>query len=173
MWFKYPIILLLFLITALFQAGFLPYFSIMNVAPNLLFILFFIVVFLKAEKDYYYEFFLVITAGFFLDIFFNGRLGVSILSLFILYLAIQFTRHLLEEYQDEYFVGYYVLSFLVCFFAYGFLIQLLLHPLTIGMNVGIVTLVQILYNVTVALLGLYAYEQIADFLHQDRQLKLL
>lgn len=173
MWFKYPIVLLLFLITGLFQASFLPYFGIMTIIPNVLFILFFLIAFLKEEKDYYYELFVIITAGFFLDIFSDNRLGVSIISLFVLYLLIQFTRHLLQEHQDEYFVGYYVLSFLICLFVYGFFVQLLSHPLGMGMNVGIPTVVQILYNVTVALAGLYAYEEIAGFFKRDQQLKLL
>ena len=173
MWFKYPIILLLFLITALFQASFLPYFGVMTIMPNLLFILFFAIIFLKEEKNYYYELLLVVVAGFSLDIFSSHRLGVSIVSLFILYLLIQLTRHVIEQHQDEGFVGYYVLSFLVCFFIYGLLVQLLSHPFTMGMNVGIVTVVQILYNVALALFVLYAYEEIADFLHRDRQLQLL
>ncbi len=169
---KYPIILLLFLITALFQVSFLTYFSIMTIIPNFVFILFFVVVFLREEKDYYYEFFIVITAGFLLDIFSDDRLGVSMIALFMLYLLIQFAQYLFQEHQDEYFVGYYVLSFLICFFAYGLLVQLLSNPLTMGMNVGIPTIVQILYNLIIALIGLYAYEEIADFLKRDRQLKL-
>lgn len=173
MWFKYPIVLLLFLIAALFQASFLPYFGIMTIAPNILFILFFVIIFLKKEKDYYFELFVVVIAGFCMDIFSNSYLGVSIISLFILYLFIQFTQYLFQERQDEYFVGYFVISFLVSLFAYGLFTQLLSNPLTAGFNIGIVTIVQILYNLTLALFFMYVYEETADFLARDRQLKLL
>lgn len=173
MWLKYPVIILIFLIAALLQASFLPYFSIITVTPNILFILFFIIIFLKKEREYYYELFVVISAGFFMDIFSNSYLGVSIISLFILYLLIQLTQYLFKERQNEYFIGYFIISFLGYFLAYNLLARFLSSPFNLNTNVGTATLVHIFYNLILAIVGFYMYKKIAAFIIKDRQLKLL
>ncbi len=173
MWFKYPAIVMLFFIVSLLQVSFLPYFSIMTFTPNVISIIFFIIIFLKREKEYYYELFIIVIAGFCLDIFSNYYLGLSIISLFILYSLIQLIHYLFKERQNTHLLAYFMVSFLFYFMAHGLLVQLLSNPFTMEFNLGSITLIEVFYNLVLAVAGFFVYKKIQSLASKDRQLKLL
>src|SRR3989344_7230957 len=105
MWFKYPIIVLLFLVATLLQTSFLPYFSVMGNILNLVFILFFILIFFtclqKTKKSHTDDngIFISIIAGFILDALSPFYFGVSIVALLIIYFGIKTVFYFLKERQ--------------------------------------------------------------------------
>src|SRR3989344_5017254 len=97
MWFNYPIIVLFFYILSLLQISFLPHFSILGITPNLVFILFFILIFFGKPDEYHQGIFFAFIAGFILDAFSPFYFGLSILSLLAIYFFMKLAIYFLKE----------------------------------------------------------------------------
>ncbi len=183
--FKYPIIILSFFILALLQNSFLPYFNIMGVVPNLIFILFFILIFFSVREkvednfnQYYDGFFISIFAGFFLDIFSSiylpdGRqvLGISIIYLLIVYLLVKISMYFLRERQDKYLIFYFLSIFLFSFFIYNIFLNLLSNNFSLALDFNRAIFISFLYNLILAYSGFYIHKFIRQE-KNDNQLKL-
>ena len=75
---KYTITTILFFVLSLIQSSFLPFFSIVGQIPNLVFILFYVILFFDNRGE---SFFWAILVGFLLDVFMPSYFGISIISL--------------------------------------------------------------------------------------------
>ncbi|KKP54336.1 MAG: hypothetical protein UR46_C0024G0004 [Parcubacteria group bacterium GW2011_GWA1_33_6] len=164
MWFKYPLIILLFFLFALLQVSFLPHFSIMGVVPNLVFILFFLFIFFERENQGGETFFTVIIAGFFLDIFSTSFLGKSILLLLVMYLFLRAVTHFLKQKQGKYIIVYFMGLFSLCF---------VLYALSMYSLFSISIFLHLICNLLFALIGFYVYKIIYKNSDANNQLKLL
>lgn len=174
MWLRYPIIALLFFILALFQISFLAYFNIMGITPNLVFILFFILIFYECLKhtffatEYFFVFSLIVLAGFLLDVFSYFYFGLSIISLLGVYLLVKLIIYFIRENQDKYFIIYFLAIFLLCFFIYNALLDILSNTYSFNKSISI----ELLYNLALACLGFYIYKKIDDLAKKGKQLSL-
>ncbi|OGZ64583.1 MAG: hypothetical protein A3A98_03445 [Candidatus Staskawiczbacteria bacterium RIFCSPLOWO2_01_FULL_40_39] len=183
MWLRYIIITLLFFIAALMQASFVPYFGIKGIMPNVVFALFFLLIFLKKPYAYYYQqsnyllynsllsyegLFIVIVAGFFLDIFSSSYFGLSLLSLLMVYFIVKTLVYFLREQQNRYMVFYFLLIFPCAFFVHTIFLQSFSGPITFNS----ILLFEFLYTLVVACTVFYGYKGYIELIKQDRQLRL-
>ena len=134
------------------QTSFLPHFSVMGSTLNSIFILYFIVVFFEEPQKYIQGIFSAAAAGFFLDIFSSSYFGASVASLLIVGLALKYTLSLLKKTKDRYPIVYFAPLFILSFVVYNFLSA-------IAVYFNWVFLVEIIYNLAVALLGFYIYKK--------------
>lgn len=174
-WLKYPLIFLLFFISAIIQSSFLFYLNIMESTPNLIFILFFIIIFFESQNEYNLGFFTAIIAGLFLDIHFSFYFGISIISLLIIYFLKKIAAHFFEEGNKKFSLFYFIPLFLISFLLYGaimYLFSLLLKSQShfiFDSN----ALFYVLYNLIVAIVGFYPYRRFIKDNVDENQLKLL
>lgn len=171
MWLKYAIITMLLYFLSIFQNGFLPHFNIMGAFPNLIFIVFFILIFFES-KSQLEGFFIAIIAGFFLDIFLSSDFGVSIILLLLIYFFANTTKHFLRDGQNRYLAACFSITFAASYLLYYFLLYLVFTFHHIESSFGLVTVVGLLYNLLFAVAGFYLYEKVAEQIYQDNQLKL-
>lgn len=174
------IIILSFYFFAVVQNSFLPYFNLIGVIPNFIFILFFILIFFKNKNEYAEGFFIAILAGFFLDILSPfylpaGRqvFGVSIIFMLIVYFLEKFTVHFLKEGMDKYPIFYFIPLFLICFLFFNIFSYLFLILLNFGFSIKWDIIFVSLYNLIFALPSFYFYKKFINKNNQDNQLKLL
>lgn len=169
MWFKYPIIILLFWLLAILQNSFFAYFS-----TNLIFILFFVIIFFENKKSYNMGFWVTIISGFFLDIFLPSYFGISIISLLIIYFLEKLTIHFLKDSQNKSPIFYFIPLFLICFIVYNStltLFALLLNfQFNFLLNIGIFSL---FINLVISCAGFYIYDKFIRKGRREDQLKLL
>src|SRR3989344_8696790 len=120
MWFfKYPIIISAFIITALFQNSFLSYFIMAGFIPNLLFVLFFILIFSEQSHKYYGGFFTVMMAGFIIGLFAPFYFGTAVASLWLVFFFLKTIFYFLKERKNEYLLLYFIPLFLISFALYN------------------------------------------------------
>lgn len=168
MWFRYLAIIAVFFISALLQVSFLAYFSILGSTINLLFMIFFILIFFEKGEE---GFFVALLAGFFLDIFLPSRFGVSMVSLVVIYLALKFIFYFFEKTQQKDSILYFGILFSTFYVGFNFLMYLFLLIFKIGYNVGISTIFGLIYNLIFALIGFYIYKSLVVKTN-NKQLKL-
>jgi len=168
MWKKILAVILLFYFFALLQNSFLTHFNLFGAIPNLVFTLFFLLVFFE-KKDpsacagiNYYIIFLAITAGFFLDILSYTYLGPSIVLLIIIGFLLKKTQSLLKNSGDNHPFIYFLPLFIIFLLAYDLLLGLYLYfldPNKIIISIGIETIFSIIYNSLVASAFFYIYKK--------------
>src|SRR3989344_1429015 len=112
--FKYPLIVLLFLLLLLIQFAFLPRLAIMGAAPNLVFVLFFVLVFFEKPYAYVWGIFFTVLVGFGLDIFFSLYFGPFIISLLLAYGVVKIYKHFFGEKRGNFLFIYFAALFLLC-----------------------------------------------------------
>lgn len=173
-WLKYLIITLLFFLFAIVQNSFLPYFSIFASVPNLVFILFFILIFFEARHEYNFGFWVAIIAGFLLDVFLASHLGTSIVFLLIIYFLEKIIVHFLKERQDGFSIFYFMPLFLICLLFYDILWYAfsVVFALSISFTLDVTILFNLIYNTGIACLGFYIYKKFIKQSIQNNQLKL-
>jgi rod shape-determining protein MreD len=172
MWLKLLLITLVFFLVACVQNSFLPHTTIMGVAPNIIFILFFVLVFFEKKDAYYRGFFLAIIAGFISDLFLSSYFGASIISFLATYLAIKTMLYFLKERQEKYLLVYSIPMFLLCLAIYNSLLYALVHFPYIKVTVDKNILIELLYNTVVALVVFFLAKTIYYKKPKDRQLTL-
>jgi len=170
MFLKHTIIFLLFFILALLQTSFLPYFSIMGSILNIVFILFFILIFFGENEE---EFFIPITAGFFLDTFLTSYFGISIISLLAVYIFQKFITHFFKISRNDYFIFYFIVLFLINFILYNVVLYLFSIITHFKFDLGWNVIIGLIYNLTFACVGFYIYKKFIKKDDLKNQLKLL
>jgi len=162
-WFWPIITILLFYFFALLQSSFLIYFNLFGTVPNLIFILFFILVFFSEKDSYYRLFFCAIMAGTFLDIFSVSKFGISIILLTLIGLAVKKIQTLLKERDDNYPFAYFFSLFLGSLLAYNLLSQ----NISINFNQRFFT--EIVYSSVIAILGFFIYKKFCGLKNKGKQ----
>lgn len=168
-WIKYFIIAFLFFIFSLIQASFFPYFNIWGATPNLVFILFSLLIFFDAKEQ---GFFYAIFAGLLSDIFLLSYFGVAIISFLIIYSIQRLTVYFIKN-KSQYAVFYFMIIFSVNFILYNILIYLFSIIFNFPFNFGWIIIVSLLYNLIIALPGFYVYKMLTKTDYTENQLKLL
>ncbi|MCX6720241.1 MAG: hypothetical protein NTW11_00260 [Candidatus Staskawiczbacteria bacterium] len=149
MWQKTVVIIFLFIIFALLQNSFFAHFSIFGATPNLVFILFFLLVFFAKKETNYQIIYLSVIAGILLDIFSYAYLGPSIVSLLIGGFLLKKAQSMLKSGRDSYPFTYYLPLFLIFFAIYEICF--------LGFNLGIIA--EIIYNMVFASAFFYVYKR--------------
>lgn len=167
---KYLITTLLFFIFAIIQNSFLPYFNIMGVVPNLIFALFFILIFFENTDE---GFFHAIVAGFFLDIFLGSYFGISIISLVIVYFFQKLIFHFFEKDKNKYIILNFIIVFSLGFVLYSVLLYLFSIIFNFEFNLGWNLVVSLINNLIIGTLGFYIHEIFIKSDNSHNQLKLL
>lgn len=163
MWFFWPITILLLYFFAVLQSSFFTHFVFFGAVLNLVFILFFILVFFNGRRKFgYSELILSFFAGFLLDIFSETRFGVSIVLLILISFFIKKTRENLNEQDDPFPLSYFIALFLTSFLLFKVLISVYLHffdPIHLRFSVDFKLLAEIIYNLAFATVGFFIYKK--------------
>jgi cell shape-determining protein MreD len=124
-WQKYLIVILLSYILALLQDSFFVHFNLFGAIPNLVFILFFLLVFFSRSSGRHNrpafgwdEIFYSLITGFFLDIYSSVYLGSSIILLITLGFLLKKTQLLLKATENSHPFVHFLPLFLACFVIY-------------------------------------------------------
>jgi len=150
MWKKILFIIFIFFVFALLQNSFFTHFNLFGASPNLIFILFFLMVFFG--KKNYPVIFVAITAGIFLDIFsYTYYIGSSIVLLVVIGLLLKKTQLLLKNREDEHPFVYFLPLFVIF---------LLIYELFLGIF-GQLIIFSLIYNLIVASLGFLVFKKYA------------
>lgn len=164
MWLRLPVIVLSLYLFSIIQTSFLVHFNIVGAVPNLIFILFTVIIFFSAFKkpSLNWEDFLVsIVAGFFLDVLSSTYFGLSIAFLIITAFFIKKSLALLQASPEKYPITYYAPIFVFSFVIYTALATLssyYLHLTTLSFNW--MFFVEVIYNLIFALLIFSAYKKL-------------
>jgi len=156
MWLKLVVLFLLFVFLATFQISFLVHFNIAGTTPNLIFILFFLIVFFsgrsKSTMNFKNIFLPSVFAGLFLDIFYFPYFGLAIVLLLVMAYILKYVLFLLKKTRNEYPVVYFIPLFVLFFIFFNIF-------LTTAMPCfNWVFLIEIMYNLIFALLGFYIFK---------------
>jgi len=162
MWKKPLAITIIFYLFALLQSSFLVHFSLFGSTLNLVFTLFFLLVFFENKENIYSVIFVSALAGFFLDIFSYANFGPSIVLMIIIGSLLKRTQIALKNTKNNYPYAYFLPLFIVSFLAYNFFINLYLNFLVsdrIVINLGIDSFILVLDDLLVASLFFYVYKK--------------
>ena len=172
----YIIIFFLFYLFAILQNSFLVHFNLFGVIPNLVFILFFILVFFEKPKNYYAICFYAITAGFFLDVFAYSYFGVSIvLLLFIGIASKQIQSTLQESKSDSFPMTYFSALFVASLLIYNILKEVFLDKFSIKailISFNFSSITGLIYNLIIACIAFYIYKKFFNKSENTNQLRL-
>lgn len=171
MWFRFFIIMLFLFTAYILQTSFLPYFTILGAVPDLVFVIFFLVIFFEPERVYSQGLFTAPVAGLFLDMASNSYFGIYILSLLIIYFLNKVMHHFLREDRHIHLIFYFVGVFFVSFVAYQGLLYASSLIFNFEFNVNVV-LMRFWYGLIVASIGFYIFKKLFYY-SLDNQLKLL
>lgn len=164
MWIKPLITIILFYLFAILQNSFFVHFSLFGAAPNLVFVLFFTLIFFADPKKYYYIIFYVVCAGLFLDIFLYSYLGASIILLLLIGFFIKRAQGILSEKKDNFPFIYFLPLFLISLIIYDMLLKL--SPNLKGF------IAEVSYSMLFACIVFYVCKKFFKFGANDRQLPL-
>jgi len=167
---KYLLITLLFFIFALLQISFLPYIDMTLAMPNMVFILFSILIFFGRKEE---GFFTAAVAGFFSDLFLPSYFGISIISLLAIYFFQRFTNHFFTKDQNEYLIFHFIAIFSVSFIVYHVLLYAFSIIFHVEFHSAWGVIISLIYNLMFATVGFYIYKKFIKKNDQENQLKLL
>lgn len=179
MWLQYPVIFIIFYFLALLQNSLLAHFNVSGAVPNLVFILFFTLVFFSFSEKRAFNWdaiFYSAVAGIFLDIFSATIFGLSVILLLLEAFLIKKAQKALRGWQnDNYPVIYFLALFFVSLIAYYLLSNGLNH--FFGFS-GVKTslswsfLAESIYNIAFASLIFWVYKNFIFPKINTRQLSL-
>jgi len=168
MWLKPVLTILLFYFFALLQTSFFANFGFFGSLPNLVFILFFLLVFFEDKKSSHLILFYAVISGFFLDVFSATYFGYSIIALIIIGILFKKIQNMLSEKKnDKYPIVYFILLFLISFTVYDILLKFALTKFNWASFLS-----EISYNLLVAIIGFLIYKKYFLRDRNDNQLKL-
>ena len=184
MWFKPVVIIFLFWLLAVFQNSFFAHFDLMGAVPNLVFIMFFLLVFFEKPSapsesrfgNYYHVVFYALVDGLFLDFLSYSYLGVSVILLLIIGFLIKSSQSMLRENGNIKFPFVYFLPlFFVGLLAYEILLDVFLNKFNAiqvihGFNQGFFT--GMIYNLIIATAAFYICKMFLKEDYHSKQLKL-
>lgn len=164
--YRYLVIIFLFYFFALLQNSFFVHFNISGSVPNLVFILFFLLVFFGKHNGYLKNFrqviFLGALAGFFIDIFSYTYIGPSIILLIVIGFLAKRIQLLLKIRDDRFPFIYFAPIFLLSFIAYELLLMAYLHLFNFSPPLAVFDLrflVEIVYNLFFAATGFLIFKK--------------
>lgn len=166
MWQKTLIIIILFYFFALLQNSFFIHFNLFGAVPNLVFILFFLLVFFEKKNHNYPVILWAIVAGLFLDIFSDASFGVSIVLLIIIGLLIKKAQELLKNREDNRPFAYFWPLFTVFFVLYESLLMIYVrffdssHAL---INFNLSFLSGVIYSLVFGIIGFFIIKKITAY----------
>lgn len=172
MWLKYPVIIFFSFLFFIIQTAFLPRFSATGAVPNLVFALFFIIIFFEKKEENKHNFFPEIITGFFLDIPLLSYFGLSTVSLLIVYFFKKVADYFLKDARGKYVILYFTFLFSTCFILYNISMYLLSSLLGFRFGFNLQTFQSLAYSLIFACAGFYVYGKLADYAERNRQLKL-
>lgn len=174
-WLKYLTFILLFFALGVLQNSLASFLNIAGAIPNLVFILFFAIIFFEGRNNYALGFQTVIIAGFFLDIFLPFYFGTSIAILLLIFLLENLAIAFVKEGFGKFSIFSFASLFLVCFILYGAFLYLfsLLFNSRLGFVFDYSMVANISYNLAVACVGFYIYRKFIKNIGAKNQLKLL
>ena len=177
MWLKYLIIILLFYFFAILQNSFFAHFNFMGAVPNLVFILFFTLIFFTQKRGFVEVIFYSFAGGFFLYIFSDVNFSASVILLLIIGLSEKNAQKLLRNKQnDDYPFIYFLPLFFVSILAYDLLSSFIINSLNFSWPVFNLTwgfVSGIIYNLIIASIIFLAYKNFFSPAIDNRQLPLL
>jgi rod shape-determining protein MreD len=136
-WLRYPITFILLYLLAVLQNGFFAHYSFFGAVPNLVFALFFTLVFFSGKNDYCYIAFISISAGLFLDAFSTAQFGIStVLLLLIGFMARKIQGILQVKNGNNFPFIYFLPIFFVLIMVYD--LALKMFSFDLGFLAGIV-----------------------------------
>ncbi|MBU2539830.1 rod shape-determining protein MreD [Patescibacteria group bacterium] len=162
MFYKPLILIVFFYFISLIQNSFLVHFSIFGVIPNLVLILVCLFIFFEKTQTYYGLVSAVI-GGFFLDIFSGSFIGISTLSLIIIYFLIKEILCHLKDIPSKYLFLYFiiVLIFTMLFYELFFGLSSIFLNHSFPIYFGVCAfLVRIIYNLIIGLVFFYIFKRI-------------
>ena len=161
-------IIILIYVFAVAQNSFFAHFSIMGIAPNLVLIFYFLVIFFSTQNEFYSweNYFWAVYTGLLLDVFSHNNLGTSVILLLIIMYLVKKSLQLLWERSKKYSIIYFVNLFIVSLIFYWFFSKL--DDFIIDWRIFIV----LAYNLALAVLGFFVFEKLKIFKGKERQLKL-
>jgi len=174
MWKKYLIIIILFYLFALLQNSFFVHFALFGASPNLVFALFFLLLFFE-RGGIYKVIFLSAIAGIFLDLFSDYYLGVSVLLLSLLAFLFKKLLALLRNDEEGAQFVYYLPLFIIFLFAYNALFKLFIYFFDASKGLMFLseeTIPYLIYSSLVAALLFYVYKKFFAKKTDNRQLRL-
>jgi len=176
---KCSIVAALFLLAALVQANFLSHLTVMGIAPDLVFVIFFTLIFFEPSSHkastghrksnrYYEGVFYTVAAGLILDLYSVQPFGMALASLLAIYIITKISSYFLKENRHQFPVFYFVPVFLLALVLYTGIFELLTNFRYATFFVDKSTTISGLYNAGFALAAFYLYPARAP-----KQLKLL
>lgn len=164
---KYLVITLLFYFFAVLQNSFFVHFNILGIAPNFVFILFFILIFFSSHKGLYSweDLFYSVIAGFLLDVFYYSYFGVSFVLLSIIVVIIKKLLSSLKQRKDKHSIVYFIPLFSIFFTIYDLLSGAYFYFFSVpgssavSFDISWIFLVKIIYNFIFAVIGFYIYKK--------------
>jgi rod shape-determining protein MreD len=160
-WQKPLLIILLFYLFALVQTSFLAHFSLFGTIPNLVFTLFFLLVFFIKKNENYQIIFFAFIAGIFLDIFSYTYIGPSIIFLLIIGFLLKKSQSLLKNRESSHPFIYFLPLFVIFLLAYdlscGFYFYFFGFNKT-AITLGAQTIFSVIYSALIASALFYIYK---------------
>jgi len=133
----------------------------MGTTANIVFILFFLIVFFEESQQYIQGIFSAIVAGFFLDILSSSYFGGAIISLLIIIFILKYLLSLLKKTRDKYPIIYFVPLFILSFIIFNLFLTIAIYFFNWSPIMPFSSwafLVEIVYNLVFALLGFYIFK---------------
>ncbi len=161
--------------SAILQSSFFPSLSILGNIPNLVFILFFIIIFFEGKNDYDLGFWSAIIAGFFLDNLILSYFGVAIVSLLVIYFLEKLTMHFIKEQQSKTLIVFFASLFLISYIVFNFTVYVfsVLIDFQFNFSFDSSTIYLLFYSLVIACFGFYIYKFFIKKYKDEKQLKLL
>lgn len=175
MWLKYFFIVVIFYFFAILQNSFFVHYSLFGAVPNLIFILFLLLIFFGKQYINYLIIFYSIIAGLLLDIFSSGYIGVSVIFLIIIGFLIKKLHSLLSEKNDKYSFMYFLLLFIISFVGFNLCLAIYFYFLNsagemISFNWSFVF--DLIYNLFFGSVIFWIYKKFIEDRFDNRQLPL-
>ncbi|MEI7424957.1 MAG: rod shape-determining protein MreD [Candidatus Staskawiczbacteria bacterium] len=175
MWQKSFIIVILFYFFALLQHSFFTHFNLFGATPNLVYILFFLLLFTSKIgeniSNNYYIVSLSFVAGLFLDIYSYTYIGPSIIILLLISFLFIKAKALLQSRDNSYPFEYFLPLFIISILAYDLSIGCYLRfvePNKIAMISSFQLVISLIYNSVVASIFFFLNKKINEKLSNKK-----
>lgn len=163
MFILYLFVIALFYFFAILQNSFLIHFSMLGSVPNLVLILFFLLIFFEEKDNYFIPIFYAIGAGLILDLFFSIYFGVSMFIFLIIVFMIKIARKTLQERDNNFPFIYFLPLFTISLIIYNSLQRLFISNFNFAkvlliFNQGLIF--EIIYNLIVVSIAFYFFKKL-------------
>jgi len=139
------------------------HFNLFGVVPNLVFILFFLLVFFQWPANNYKIIIIAVAAGIILDIFSYTYIGPSVILLTGIAFLLKGVRSLLKNTENSYPFAYFLPLFVLFFLVYDLFRGSYLYFLDsdkIALIISTQIIFSVIYNAIIASLLFYVYKKV-------------